>query len=401
MDLIKLLIVFVVIIVLIRFKVPLSGSVAGGALLAAILFQLGIFNTIKLCITTVFSWTTISVILICYMITFLQRMMEQKGDLLLAQKSLSGIFNNRRINTSVAPVFIGLLPSPGAAFIAGDMIKSSCGEYFDKDELGCVTSFYRHIPESSLPTYSSIILATQLSGVAMSSFLIGMSPMLAVLFVLGFIFFLRKIPRETGLPPAENRANEVKNLFASLWPITLAIVLIIAFKLPVYASVGLCIVLYFFIGRFRIKEILPYFASAFERRIVLNTCVVMIFKEILTASNVINQLPEAFSKLPVPSALIFALIFLAGTIISGSTAIITLCIPMAFVAIPDGGTPLLVLLMCCSYAAMQVSPTHLCLTLISEYFDSNFGALVKKNIPIFGLFLVAVLAYYAVFTLIF
>ena len=45
------------------------------------------------------------------------------------------------------------------------------------------------------------------------------------------------------------------------------------------------------------------------------------------------------------------------------------------------------------------SPTHLCLTLIAEYFDSNFGVLVKKTIPVIAIFMVLILGYYLLLTL--
>ena len=209
-------------------------------------------------------------------------------------------------------------------------------------------------------------------------------------------------------------------LFAvGLWPIALAIVLVIAVpyipfsaisgfppaaaeflgSFPVWLAVIISIVLYFFICRFRFKEITPYFSSAFELNIMLNTVVVMIFKEILTESGVIAELPDTLSKLPIPTFLVFALLFLIGTIVGGSTAIVTLCTAPAFAAMPDGGVPLLMLLMCFSYAAMQISPTHLCLTLIAEYFDSNFGVLVKKTIPVIAIFMVLILGYYLLLTL--
>ncbi len=421
MELIKLAVIFVVIIVLINFKISLSGAVAVGAVLGAFLYQLGFLNSLELAFGAVFNTTTISVIFITYLITFLQRMMDQRGDLLRAQRSLSGIFNSRRVNASVAPIFIGLLPSPAAAFIAGDMVKSSCGDYLDKDEQAFVTSYFRHIPESCLPTYSSIILAVSLSGVPLGGFLLSMILPVILLIALGYTFYLRKVPKETGLPPAESKKAEWKHLFGSLWPIMLAIVLVIAVPylplsklrllplavtafladFPVWLAVSISIVLYFFCGKFKFREILPYFASAFERRIVLNTCVVMIFKEVLTASGVIAQLPATLSLLPIPLFLVFALLFLIGTIVGGSTAIITLCTAPAFAAMPDGGVPFLMLLLCFTYAAMQISPTHICLTLITEYFQSDFSAIVKKTLPIISIFMVAVVGYYLLLTLIF
>lgn len=419
MELIKLAIIFVVIIVLINFKVSLSGSVAIGAVLGMILYQFGFLPSIKLAFGAVFNSTTIMLILVTYLITFLQRMLEQKGALMSAQRALSGIFNSRRVNASVAPVFIGLLPSAAAAFIAGDMVKGATDGYLDKDEQAFVTSYYRHIPESCLPTYSSIILACTLSGVAIGPFLISMILPIVLLVALGYFFYLRKVPKDTGYPPSENKLTEWKNLFKSLWTLLLAIALVIVVPyipfgkldfmpesavsflgdFPVWLAVIISIVLYFFISKFKIKEVAPYVISAFETRIVLNTVVVMIFKEVLTESDVITKLTEALATLPIPLFLTFALIFLLGTIVSGSTAIITLCTAPAFAAIPDGGVALFMLLMCFSYAAMQVSPTHICLTLIAEHFDSDFGALVKKTIPVISIFLVAIIAYYLLLSL--
>lgn len=108
------------------------------------------------------------------------------------------------------------------------MVKSSCGDYLDKNEQAFVTSYFRHIPESCLPTYSSIILAVSLSGVALNGFLLSMVLPVVLLIVLGYLFYLRRVPKDTGLPPAQSKAREWRNLVASLWPIALAIVLVIA-----------------------------------------------------------------------------------------------------------------------------------------------------------------------------
>ena len=49
-----------------------------------------------------------------------------------------------------------------------------------------------------------------------------------------------------------------------------------------------------------------------------------------------------------------------------------------------------------SYAAMQISPTHVCLFVAAEYFKVNIGELVKRNIPMILLFFAAALGYTAV-----
>lgn len=122
MDILKLMIVFAVLVVMLWLKRPLYHS-----------------------------WGTLSVLLVFYLITFLQRMLEKRDFLNLAQISLNGIFNNRRINASLAPDFIGLLPSAGAVVICGDIVEKSVGPYLSPEEKTFVTSYFRHSGE--LPAY--------------------------------------------------------------------------------------------------------------------------------------------------------------------------------------------------------------------------------------------------------
>ena len=394
MNLIKLFIVFIIIITLIKIKKPLYFSILAGAAITSILYDIGLKRMLRISFYSVIDRTTITILLSFYVITFLQRMLEKRGDLDLAQISLNGLFNSRRVNASVAPFFIGLLPSPGAVVIAGPMVDSSCGDYFSKEDKTFITSYYRHIPESFLPTYSSIILASQLTDIHMSSFIFGMLPVVTLLFVLGYVFYLRKLPKETEYKSNESKATNLLNLFKSLWTITFTIILILVFDLQVLTATLITIFLSATINKFRFLELKPMFISAFDNRIMSSTVAVMIFKDIVTDTEVINELPRLFEKLPIPASIAFALIFLIGSIISGANAIIALGLPMAFAAISDGGSPLLILLMSFAYAGMQISPTHVCLTIVTEYFDTSMLDLIKRTIPIMTIFCILTIGYY-------
>ena len=132
-------------------------------------------------------------------------MLEKRDQLRMAQKDLDDIFHNRRINASLAPIFIGLLPSAAAVNICAEIVENATGDCLDKDEKSFVTSYFRHIPESFLPTYPSVLLLVGLSGVAMSGFVVGMLPLVVALFVLGYVFYLRKVPKkEDNNPDSES-----------------------------------------------------------------------------------------------------------------------------------------------------------------------------------------------------
>lgn len=304
----------------------------------------------------------------------------------MAERALDNIFNSRRINAMIAPFVIGLLPSAGAVLIAAPIVQNASGDYLTREEQTFVTSYYRHISEAFLPTYSSILLALDLSGVDMTKFVVGMLPMVVVLFVLGYIFYVKKIPKSTGISQSKNKKEDILNLVISLWPIAVTIMIILTMKIPVYMAVIPVIIVSAILNRFSVDELIPMIKTAFETKLIVSTVMIMVFKELLTFTGVIERLPEYFEKLPIHPAVIFSLIFVIGTLVAGSQAIIALALPLAFATIPNGGLALMILLMCMTYIAMQVSPTHICLAIVTEAFDISFIELVKKTFPVLVIF---------------
>ncbi len=62
---------------------------------------------------------------------------------------------------------------------------------------------------------------------------------------------------------------------------------------------------------------------------------------------------------------------------------------------------LLALLMSVSFASSQLSPTHICTAIISDYFDVTFFATVKKLLPLFLLTILIACGYYVLLTAVF
>lgn len=386
LDIIKLIVIFTGIVFFIKLKKPLYISILVGAVISVILYRIPIITSFQLAFKSCTSRDTISLVLAFYTITYVQRMMEKRGHLLLAEKSLDNIFNSRRINAMIAPFVIGLLPSAGAVLIAAPIVQNASGDYLTREEQTFVTSYYRHISEAFLPTYSSILLALDLSGVDMTKFVVGMLPMVVILFILGYVFYVRKIPKSNGISQSKDKKDDIINLIISLWPIAVTITIILTLKIPVYMAVIPVIIVSAILNKFSVDELIPMVKTAFETKLIVSTVMIMIFKELLTFTGVIGRLPEYFEKLPIHPAIIFSLIFVIGTLVAGSQAIIALALPLAFATIPDGGLALMILLMCMTYIAMQVSPTHICLAIVTEAFDVSFIELVKKTFPILIIF---------------
>ena len=399
MEIIKLVIVFAVMIALIVMKQPLAIAAPVAAVACWLMYRVPFMTGVNAIIHDLTAMSTLQLILMMYLITFMQSMIKARGGIDRSQKALTRLFHNNWITCTVAPFIIGLLPAAPAVFISGDVISEAVGDRLTNEEKATAASFFRHVSEAFMPTYAAILTALALTGVSAGGFVLGMLPLMIILVLIGCFYLYRgKVPVRAEGDPSTDKGRDFKDFVGGIWPILVAIIMIVGFNMNVALTVMIVIVAYFFFGKFTFDEVKPYFVSSLQPKVILNTLAVYTFKAILTSTNVISALPGFFEKLPIPTFLIFVLICFFGSIVAGSLTMTTTMVPVAFAAIPNSGLPLLCLLMCSVYAAMQVSPTHVCLTLSCEHFNVSLGALIKRTIPIVVTFLIVAVVYYLGFS---
>lgn len=393
MPIVKLGIVFALIIILLALKRPLWQAILGGLMAVVLLWRMPLTAVFSQTANVFISWGNLSVILALYVITYLQRMLEARGQIRLAQQDLNGIFHNRRINAAGAAMFIGLLPSAGAMILCGDIVKDATEGYLEPKEQAYVTSWIRHIPESTLPTYSGVLLMANISGLPMGKFMLGMIVPVIVLFLLGYYPYMRRVPADPGTPKSCDRLRDLKNLFCHLWTLLVMIALILVLKMNVVTAGLIVILAGLAVYRFNGRDMLRMVKSAFELKLLLNTTLVLVLKEFISWTGILQQLPEMMAGLPIPPYLIFALIFFLGGIISGASGVVAMAAPLAFAAL-EGTVPLMILFMCMSHGASLISPTHVCLVVAADYFKVSMGELIRKTIPASLIFCLLMLGYY-------
>ena len=69
-EFIKLALIFVAIIILLKFKIPLSGAIGIGAVLTVALYGIPVLDSLMIAGKSMISEATIMVLLNCYLITF-------------------------------------------------------------------------------------------------------------------------------------------------------------------------------------------------------------------------------------------------------------------------------------------------------------------------------------------
>ena len=375
--------VFLVIGLLIRLRKPLWMAIGGGILASLLLYRISPADAVQVLARETVSSENISVLMSFYLVTFLQKMLEHRNRLSNAQQAFSVLFQNRRINAAVSSTIIGLLPSAAVMTVCAEMVDHSCGQALDKKEKLFVSCYYRHIPEMFLPTFSAVLLALTINHQNAGLFVLCMLPSVAAAYLLPFFFYLRKVPAGDIRPlEAGERRRNLLILLKNLWSLLAVVLLIICLGLSVCQATPLVILAELLADRFRPRELLSILREAAEPVLLVNIYLVMLFKAIITHTGVVAVLPDFFQQFPIPVAVSFALIFFAGSVVSGSQAIIALCLPMAMAAIPNGGIALMVLLMSIAWAAMQISPTHVCAFVACQYYGTTLGDLLVKALPV-------------------
>lgn len=400
MEILYLAIVFALLILLLALKRPLWQAMLGGILATILLYRLPLSEVGAILWKSVSGASSLSMLLSIYLVGLLQKILDARGQIRKAQSDLDGIFHNRRINAAGAALFVGLLPSAAAMLLACEVTREATEGYLKPEEQAFTASWLRHVPESALPTYTSVLLLLNLTGVPTAKFLLRMLFPLAVLIGIGCLRYLRRIPKAPqaaeeaeGDAPAPSRLQCAGRLFCHLWTLLLAVVLILAFDLSVTLALGITIVLAMLVYRVAPREWGPMLKGAFHANMLLSTLLVLVLKEAIASAGVLPLLPAAMQRLPLPGWLLFALLLFAATVISGATGGISLVVPLAVSAL-GGGLPLCIYLACICHAGSQVSPTHVCLAVAAENYGVSLGRLIRQTIPMVLLFCLLMTGYY-------
>ena len=400
MDLLLLVVVFAVIVIALIFKKPLFVGIYGAMIVAILVYRLPLDVAGSAILKGATSWSTVSTLLVFYAITYLQRLMNSKESFLQAKDALDNFFHNRRINAAVAPFVIGMLPAGTAVLLCGPILRDSVGDSLEVDEQAAITSYFRHITEAFLPTYPHIFVMLTLSAgyVTAGSYFLVMIPMVIVMFAAGWIVYLRKVPKGEFAPREKSRLFYVGMFFKNTWQVFLAVILIMAFKIPTYIAIGISILLSIILVRYPGKDLLAYIKSAFDWKMLLSNWACLTFKEVLIATGVITKLPDYFSKLPLPTYICFMLIFFVAAAVATNNAIIPIFIPMVISMATPGQNmlPMIMLVMSATYIAMQITPMHVCISICADDYKIPLGRVIKKIVPMALIDCAAAIVYYLI-----
>ncbi|HEY6010500.1 MAG TPA: DUF401 family protein, partial [Nitrospirota bacterium] len=311
-DLLKIGASFALIVVLLRLRWNLGLVMFLGSLFLGVLYLIGPIRQAQVILASTTDLVTVNLVTGLVLIMVLENIIRKRGVLKRMMEAVVNVARDRRIAMAVLPGVIGLLPSAGGAAFSAPMVQESAGDTdISPERKAFINYWFRHIWEYILPLYPGIVLAAAVTKMPLNKLLLSQLPLpIAVVIVGAFLGFPgMKRPVIAGKRDKE----EIKALFTTLLPITISLVLVIVFKLPLAIAMISVVIGMFLFYRYSLGDLKTTLKESVSINTVLMVVGIMVFKGMLDASGAIEALPIFFRQSGMPTGVVlFALPFIVG-----------------------------------------------------------------------------------------
>lgn len=369
------------IIILLRKKVPLGLCMLGGGI-----FIWGMQSTDPQILYTAIEKTfqqnrTYDLIAALYLVMGLEIELRTSGTLAGLVAALKRAFSSSKVTLMVMPAFLGLLPSLGGARFSAPIVDEASKDlHISADHKAAINFWFRHPFEFSNPIIPGMIMACSIAEVPYSDF-VRYTAWVSVLFILlGWFVLIRPI-KETSLSATAScqDAGGPLDIFLSLLPVIVTFLLVVFGGLSASIAMAATVLLIYIVlnllkRKVSLKSII---FGAIDRKMFLNIGCILIFINILSETNVLAAICTAFRAAPLPLPVIIACIsFVIGILTGMSQAHVAIVMPIV-AAMQTGDLTLASVAMVFGVAGQMLTPTHMCLVVTLDYFSANIFNTLK------------------------
>jgi len=400
LDLAKLAAVLAVIIFLLRLKWNLGLVLLLASALTGLFFGRAALDLIKDAVTAITDPLTLQLIAIVLLITFMGEILRATQQLEGLVRSLTALVTDRRWLLALLPMLIGLLPMIGGAMFSAPLVQEASHDLkVSREQQTFVNYWFRHTLEPVFPLYPSLILAAGLLGVPVQRLTVTQWPLFLGALAGGICFGL--VGLQAGLArdqePASHRETWLL-LAKSIWPISLVLVLSLAFGVDLIIALVLTVATLIVANRLGPRRIVAL-ARQMPFGVVPIVAGAMVFRLVLETTGAVATMSSGLASLKVPVLLVvFIAPFAAGLLTGLLTAAFAIGFPIGLSLV--GPDPVTAGYGMVAYAGglagMLLSPMHLCLSLTRDYYKAEWGGIYRRIVPAIGLLIVTVVAVMAV-----
>lgn len=398
-----LIIAMAIIILMLRRHIPIGPCMLTGGLFIWLMKTPELHYLTQAFTETLSLSRTYDIIFALYFVMCLEIELRTSGALAGMVHALQRIFSSNRVTLAVMPAFLGLLPSLGGARFSAPIVEeASKGLGLTSDHQSAINFWFRHIFEFSSPIIPGMIMACNIAGVAYSEFITHLCWLTVLMFSVGWFVLIRPIKADSIKESSGTQAADEQNwqdLWLSLSPVVLTFVLVVFFNMNAsvgmgVVTAGLFLVLHFTKREVSLKEVV---VGAIDMKMFFNVLCILYFIQILTVTQVLQEIVTAFQNSPLPVPVIIAYVsFIIGVLTGMSQGHVAIIMPI-IAAMQTGSLNLAGVAMAFGVAGQMLTPTHMCLVVTVDYFKANFFKTLKP-VLIGEIMLLTIFSVYTYFT---
>ncbi|MGE5751595.1 MAG: DUF401 family protein, partial [Nitrospirota bacterium] len=299
-DLIRIGASFTLIVVLLRLRWNLGVVMLLGAIFLGSLYLIGPVKQAQVILASSIDMVTVNLVAGLVLIMVMENIIRKKGVLKRLMEAVVNVARDRRIAMAVLPGVIGLLPSAGGAAFSAPMVQEAAADVEMKPERKAFINYwFRHIWEYISPLYPGVVLAAAVTKTPINKLLLSQLPLPLAVIGVGALLGFRGMKEQTVA--GKRDINEIKALFVTLLPITISIVLVVVFKIPLAPAMASIVIAMFAFFRYSTKEVLTTLREGISINVMLMVVGIMVFKGMLDATGAIEALPVFFRQSGLPT----------------------------------------------------------------------------------------------------
>jgi integral membrane protein (TIGR00529 family) len=367
---------FVVILLLVRKKVPYGISILAGAAIIGIFCGFTGEDFLKSGIETVKDTDTINLTAIIILISIIGYSFKQTGQINITVEELRKIFGEKTVLAALPAVF-GMLPIPGGALMSAPVIEPEANRlHLAPEHKTYLNIWFRHTLLMIFPLSAMIILSASLAKTSVYMVIAWLVPLFFLSVTVGYLIGLAPIKVE----PRKKEPGSFLKAMYGISPIILVIVLNIVFNIGFAVGLVFGLLLLFVESKTPVREAARMVREGFSWEMAVAVGGIMFFRQIVNNSTVVTDIMALLEGSPV-----ILLMVCLPMIISLFTGVAILSIGVSFpllLPLSPFSPPLFAAVVyTSSFTGYLASPLHLCLIVTKEYFDCGLIGAYKRFLP--------------------
>jgi len=382
----SLIAAIVLIVVLLRKRIPIGIAILGSGLLIWVINSRDPVALAAAVKNTAVMPRTWDLMFALYFVMCLEIQLRQSGTLKGMVEALGNFFSSTRVILASMPAFLGLLPSLGGARFSCPIVEEASKDLpISPESKASINFWFRHVFEFCSPIVPGLLLGCAIAHINIGSFIAHLAWVSVASFAAGWLVmvmplkFTDKVRRHTLSP--EERRQGLFNIALAISPIAVNVILMLAFNVDASVSMGLVTAGLFALLALtgRAVPVGSTLIRALDWKLLGNVFCILTFIQLLVSTGVLEAITTSFahSSLPVP-VIIACISLLIGTLTGMSQAHVAMVMPLVAQLAP-GSLELAGIAMVFGVAGQMWTPTHVCLTISVDYFKADF---LKTLIPV-------------------